>query len=205
MENFNGGNFASGIVGNAFNTAMNAYVSKVLDDEKMYQQYGYNRKLMRYQADIQQQNIKENTLNAPVWNVLGAKNAGLNPAMLQEGVGSIASANPVTSSVKPKPLAAFSKGMGMKKADKLDYGKGDRVKHIKYGAGTVKDICDVKEEQMPKLFESYETVGEIKTDVATKLGLPEGVKVCVGAGDNAAAAVGTGVVGAGLISGFSVD
>ena len=59
------------------------------------------------------------------------------------------------------------------------------------------DICDVKEEQMPKLFESYETVGEIKTDVATKLGLPEGVKVCAGAGDNAAAAVGTGVVGAG--------
>lgn len=51
-------------------------------------------------------------------------------------------ASPVAASVKPKPLAAFSKGMGMKKADRLDYGKGDRVKHIKYGAGTVKEIVD---------------------------------------------------------------
>ena len=59
------------------------------------------------------------------------------------------------------------------------------------------DICDIKESQMPKLFESYECVGTLLPDIANKLGLPETVKVCAGAGDNAAAAVGTGVVGDG--------
>ena len=58
-------------------------------------------------------------------------------------------------------------------------------------------ICGVTEEQLPKLYESWQVVGALKTDVAKALGLPESVKVCAGAGDNAAAAVGTGVVGAG--------
>ena len=39
--------------------------------------------------------------------------------------------------------------------------------------------------------------GMLLPEVAAELGLPAGVKVCAGAGDNAAAAVGTGVVGAG--------
>ena len=59
------------------------------------------------------------------------------------------------------------------------------------------ELCGVTEEQMPKLFESYEAVGTLKPDVARRLGLPETVTVCAGAGDNAAAAVGTGAVGAG--------
>ena len=59
------------------------------------------------------------------------------------------------------------------------------------------DICSVKEEQLPKLFESYETVGTILPAVAKELGLPETVKIVAGAGDNAAAAVGTGTVGDG--------
>ena len=59
------------------------------------------------------------------------------------------------------------------------------------------DICGVTESKMPKLFESYECIGTVKPDVAAALGLPETVKVCAGAGDNAAAAVGTGVVGEG--------
>ena len=59
------------------------------------------------------------------------------------------------------------------------------------------DICGITEAQMPKLFESYECVGTLLPEVAKKLGLPEDVKVCAGAGDNAAAAVGTGVVGNG--------
>lgn len=50
---------------------------------------------------------------------------------------------------------------------------------------------------MPKLFESYETVGTVLPEVAQALGLPEGVVVAAGAGDNAAAAVGTGTVGEG--------
>ena len=58
-------------------------------------------------------------------------------------------------------------------------------------------LCGVREEQMPRLFESYEVVGSVRPDVAAVLGLPAGVKVVAGAGDNAAAAVGTGVVGEG--------
>ncbi len=59
------------------------------------------------------------------------------------------------------------------------------------------DICGISETQMPKLFESYEAVGTLKPEMAALLGFPESVKVCAGAGDNAAAAVGTGVVGEG--------
>ena len=57
--------------------------------------------------------------------------------------------------------------------------------------------CGVTEAQMPRLFESYECVGTLKSEIAAQLGLPEGVRVCAGAGDNAAAAVGTGTVGDG--------
>ncbi len=58
-------------------------------------------------------------------------------------------------------------------------------------------ICGVMESQLPKLYESWEPVGVLLPDVAKALGLPENVTVCAGAGDNAAAAVGTGTVGAG--------
>ena len=59
------------------------------------------------------------------------------------------------------------------------------------------ELCGLRESRMPKLLESYETVGTLLPDVAAALGLPEGVLVCAGAGDNAAAAVGTGTVGSG--------
>lgn len=59
------------------------------------------------------------------------------------------------------------------------------------------DICQITEEQLPKLYESYEVVGTLKTEIAAELGLSENVKVIAGAGDNAAAAVGTGTVGDG--------
>ena len=58
-------------------------------------------------------------------------------------------------------------------------------------------ICGVSESQMPKLFESYDCIGTVKPEIAAQLGIPATVKVCAGAGDNAAAAVGTGVVGEG--------
>ncbi len=59
------------------------------------------------------------------------------------------------------------------------------------------EICKISEEMLPRLHESYEAVGELKADIARKLGLLQGVRVIAGAGDNAAAAVGTGVVGEG--------
>ncbi len=58
-------------------------------------------------------------------------------------------------------------------------------------------ICGISEDQMPKLFESFQCIGTVKPDVAKALGIGEDVKVAAGAGDNAAAAVGTGVVGEG--------
>lgn len=59
------------------------------------------------------------------------------------------------------------------------------------------EICGVKREQLPDLFESYEVVGTLKKELADELGLSENIKIVAGAGDNAAAAVGTGTVGDG--------
>ena len=59
------------------------------------------------------------------------------------------------------------------------------------------DICGVTESQMPKLFESFDCIGTVLPEIAQQLGIPETVRVCAGAGDNAAAAIGTGVVGEG--------
>ena len=59
------------------------------------------------------------------------------------------------------------------------------------------DLCGLREEQMPRLHESYEPVGTLRPEIAARLGLSPRVTVCAGAGDNAAAAVGTGTVGEG--------
>ena len=59
------------------------------------------------------------------------------------------------------------------------------------------EICGVDESMLPKLYESYEVTGTVKPEIAKEIGFTDNVKVCAGAGDNAAAAVGTGVVGDG--------
>ena len=69
--------------------------------------------------------------------------------------------------------------------------------HHRRGSKEMPDIGGVSEAQMPRLFESYEVVGTVKPEIAAQLGLPQNVRVVAGAGDNAAAAVGTGVVGEG--------
>ena len=70
------------------------------------------------------------------------------------------------------------------------------VEH-KCWSGEMLDICGIRDAQMPKLFESYECIGTVRPEIAKALGISENVKVAAGAGDNAAAAVGTGVVGEG--------
>jgi len=60
------------------------------------------------------------------------------------------------------------------------------------------DICGITEDQLAKIYESYEVVGTLKPEIADKLGLSKDVKIVAGAGDNAAAAVGTGTVGDGM-------
>ena len=56
-------------------------------------------------------------------------------------------------------------------------------------------ICHIRKEQLPRVYESYEKVGCVKPEIAKQLGIPANVVVAAGAGDNAAAAVGTGTVG----------
>lgn len=58
-------------------------------------------------------------------------------------------------------------------------------------------FCDIKINQLPKVFESYERVGKILPKWQKRLRLRENVVVAAGAGDNAAAAVGTGTTGNG--------
>ena len=65
-------------------------------------------------------------------------------------------------------------------------------------SGEMLEICGITEEQLPRLYESYEVVGTLKPEIAEELGLSASVKVIAGAGDNAAAAVGTGTVGDGM-------
>ena len=59
------------------------------------------------------------------------------------------------------------------------------------------ELCSVKSEWLPKLFESYEVIGTLCDAAVKETGLSADVKVIAGAGDNAAAAVGTGTVGNG--------
>lgn len=59
------------------------------------------------------------------------------------------------------------------------------------------DICGVSEKQMPKLFESYEKIGDVNAEASELCGLSCSTAVSAGAGDNAGAAVGTGAVGNG--------
>ena len=59
------------------------------------------------------------------------------------------------------------------------------------------DICGITEEQMPRLYESFEVVGKVKAEVAERFGINKDAVVVAGAGDNAAAAIGTATVGNG--------
>ena len=70
------------------------------------------------------------------------------------------------------------------------------VKNKRWSAEML-DLCGVCAEQLPKLYESWQSVGTLKPEIAAQLGLPQNTVVCAGAGDNAAAAVGCGAVGAG--------
>ncbi len=59
------------------------------------------------------------------------------------------------------------------------------------------EICGITEDELPKLYESWEVVGTLIPEMAEATGLSTDVKIVAGAGDNAAAAVGTGTVGDG--------
>jgi xylulokinase len=62
------------------------------------------------------------------------------------------------------------------------------------------EALEVPAEWLPEVLESPEPAGTIAADVAAELGLPPGVLVAAGGGDNAAAAIGTAVTSEGLMS-----
>lgn len=58
------------------------------------------------------------------------------------------------------------------------------------------EICGVNRDTLPTLFESYEKIGTLLPSVANELGLGE-ITIAAGAGDNAGAAIGTGISSSG--------
>ena len=59
------------------------------------------------------------------------------------------------------------------------------------------DICGIETSVLPRLYESYEVTGTVKSEIRKEFGFSDHIVVCAGAGDNAAAAIGTGIVGDG--------
>lgn len=64
-----------------------------------------------------------------------------------------------------------------------------------------KEMCEIlgiTNIELPRLFESYESIGNITDTLANELGLNKDCKVIIGAGDNAAASIGTGNITEGM-------
>jgi xylulokinase len=59
---------------------------------------------------------------------------------------------------------------------------------------------EVPIEWLPEVYEGPEVAGRLRAGISSQLGLPAGIPIAAGGGDNAAAAVGTGIVAAGLAS-----
>ena len=53
---------------------------------------------------------------------------------------------------------------------------------------------------LPRVYEGPEVAGKLRPEAAAELGLPAGIPVAAGGGDNAAAAVGTGIIREGLLN-----
>jgi xylulokinase len=62
------------------------------------------------------------------------------------------------------------------------------------------DALGIPGEWLPSVSESATITGGLRPSVAAELGLPAGLPVAAGAGDNAAAAIATGIVRRGLVS-----
>ncbi len=67
-------------------------------------------------------------------------------------------------------------------------------------SGEILEALKLSNEWFPPVYEGPETTGTVSDAIADEIGLPTGVPVAAGGGDNAAAAVGTGVVREGLVS-----
>jgi xylulokinase len=62
------------------------------------------------------------------------------------------------------------------------------------------DLMELDSELMPEVFESIEVTGTVSDAGASETGLPKGTPIVAGAGDNAAGAIGMGIVSPGMVS-----
>ena len=62
------------------------------------------------------------------------------------------------------------------------------------------NALEIPHRWMPEVYEGPENTGALRKKVAEELGLDTSIPVAAGGGDNAAAAVGTGIVGPGLVN-----
>ena len=62
-------------------------------------------------------------------------------------------------------------------------------------SGEILEALEIPRDWLPTVYEGPEVTGTVRDAVADDLGLPRGLPVAAGGGDNAAAAVGVGVVG----------
>jgi xylulokinase len=67
-------------------------------------------------------------------------------------------------------------------------------------SGEILDALEIPHDWIPRIYEGPENTGVLRKEVAEELCLPPGIPVAAGGGDNAAAAVGTGIVGPGLVN-----
>jgi xylulokinase len=69
------------------------------------------------------------------------------------------------------------------------------VQHRRW-SGEMRDQLGLKESVLPDLYECDDVVGHVSQEIAQQLGVPTGIPVMAGAGDQAAAALGMGVLDA---------
>ena len=70
------------------------------------------------------------------------------------------------------------------------------VKNRKWSSEMLR-ICNISEDMLPTIYESFDVVGNLTDGMAKQLGLSTNVRIVAGGGDNAAAAIGTGTIGEG--------
>lgn len=70
------------------------------------------------------------------------------------------------------------------------YFNPDKKEYSEY----ILDVIHLKKSQLPKIFESYQIVGNLKEEIKTILKLNNDVKIVAGGGDQAVGAIGVGVV-----------
>jgi len=67
-------------------------------------------------------------------------------------------------------------------------------------SGEILDALEIPVGWLPHVFEGPDRTGQVRLDLSSELGLPDQLPVAAGGGDNAAAAVGNGIIRDGLAS-----